>query len=160
MIVLLLPVQWIGTEVGIGICHLPKTNADTGEEDEQDRTLPIDEEEQREGSTIMITMRMPATTMTKITVDTTVEMVVEGSTGQNFVKVGKTNGSDLLRRHRLRLLKIRTATTVEDQTTGKEDDHIASLEEVGVGVEATLVRNRNTIVKDITIREIKSRLHD
>jgi hypothetical protein len=45
MIVLLLPVQWIDTEVGIGIYHLPKTNIETGEEDERDRTLPIDEEE-------------------------------------------------------------------------------------------------------------------
>ena len=129
--------------------HLRKNNTETGEKDERDRTLPIDEEEQREGSTIMITiaMRMSATTMTKITVDTTVEiMVVEGRRGQNFVKIGKTNGSDLLRRHRLRLLKIRTVITVEDQTTGKEEDRIASLEEVGVGVEAIIVWNRNTIV--------------
>jgi hypothetical protein len=142
-------VQWIDTEVVIGMHHLPKNNTETGEKYERDRTLPIDEEEQREGSTIMITiaMRMSATTMTKITVDTTVEiMVVEGRRGQNFVKIGKTNGSDLLRRHRLRLLKIRTVITVEDQTTGKEEDRIASLEEVGVGVEAIIVWNRNTIV--------------
>jgi hypothetical protein len=94
-------------------------------------------------------MQMSANTMTTTTVDTIVEIVVEGSSGQNFVEVGKANDRDLHHCHRHRLPKIHTTITVEDQTTGKEEDHTVSLEEVGV--EATLVRNRNTIVKHITI---------
>ena len=107
---------------------------------------------------IMITTKMPATTMTMTTVDKAVETAVEGSSGRGVVIVEKDNGRDRYHRHRLPLPEIRITITVGDQVIGKEEGPIVSLEEVGV--EVVLVWNTSTIAKYITIGEIKCMIHD
>lgn len=78
----------------------------------------------------MIAMKIPVTTMTKTAADMTIETAVEESSDQAFVGVEKNKGKDLHPRRCLCLLMIRTAMTVEDQTTGIGEDPIVCLEEV------------------------------
>ena len=158
MIVQWIQGPWVDTAVGIGIGCPPKTKK-TGE-DGGDRNQRLEGKDQKEVLMIIATMKIPAATITtKTTVDTTEEVDVEGSRGQESVEVERDSARDLHHYRRRRLRKIRIAVILEDPTTGKEDDHIVCLEEAGVEVEAIPAWNGDTIATHITIGEIKSTMH-
>jgi len=149
-------VQYTDAKFVIGAYHLQKSRTRIEERNERDHALLLDEEEETEVSIVMITMKMPATTMTKTSVYMTVEVVVKENIDRDDTE--ENNGRDLDHRRILRPPKSRITIVIEDQETGREEDHLECPDEVGV--EAIVLQNRNTIAKRSTIGDIARMMND
>ncbi len=129
------------------------------EDGEDDVRIQVDGEEQREVSTIT---RTPATNRTQATADTIAEGIVEKDCTRGIAAIEGETVQDLYRWHPSRQhtpKRSRTITVLDGQTSEREDDTIASLDQAraGAAVSNTIIIG-NLIITLETVIPVQDRI--